>query len=76
MHHLLNSFWLLDEANSQARCLCVKDNAYAEDQVVALGDLGDIEYKEVCCSSTMLFKKVVSILIVNVLRRETLRRCS
>ncbi len=25
---LLNSFWLLDEANQQARCLCVKDNAF------------------------------------------------
>ncbi len=27
---LLNSFWLLDEANQQARCLCVKDNAFEE----------------------------------------------
>jgi len=44
---LLNSFWLLDQENEQARCLCVKDNAYAEDQVISLAELGDIQYKEV-----------------------------
>ena len=42
---LLNSFWLLDEANAQAGCLCVKDDAYAEDQIVSPADLGEIEDK-------------------------------
>ena len=68
---LLNSFWLLDEANSQARCLCVKDNAYQEDQVVALADLGEIEYKEIAVQAPAA-QEGGQHLNVNVLRRETL----
>ena len=68
---LLNSFWLLDEANAQARCLCVKDNAFAEDQVVALADLGEIQYKEVAIQSPQV-QEGGQHLNVNVLRRETL----
>ena len=68
---LLNSFWLLDEANSQARCLCVKDNAYEEDQVVAIADLGDIEYKEIAVQAPSV-QEGGQHLNVNVLRRETL----
>ncbi|MCE2594450.1 autonomous glycyl radical cofactor GrcA [Motilimonas cestriensis] len=68
---LINSFWLLDEAKQEARCLCVKDNAYAEDQVVALNDLGDIEYKEVPVQVAPL-QEGGQHLNVNVLKRETL----
>ncbi|MCW8995345.1 MAG: autonomous glycyl radical cofactor GrcA [Psychromonas sp.] len=68
---LLNSFWLLDEANDQARCLCVKDNAYAEDQIVSLSELGDIEYKEVPVQAPAA-QEGGQHLNVNVLRRETL----
>lgn len=68
---LLNSFWLLDEANAQARCLCVKDNAYAEDQIVSLADLGNIEYKEVSVQAPAA-QEGGQHLNVNVLRRETL----
>ena len=68
---LLNSFWLLDEANAQARCLCVKDEAFAEDQVVALSELGNIEYKEVAVSAPAS-QEGGQHLNVNVLRRETL----
>ncbi len=68
---LLNSFWLLDEANSQARCLCVKDNAYAEDQVIAIADLGQIEYKEIAIQAPAA-QEGGQHLNVNVLRRETL----
>ncbi len=68
---LLNSFWLLDEANAQARCLCVKDNAYEEDQIVAIADLGDIEYKEVAVQAPAA-QEGGQHLNVNVLRRETL----
>jgi len=68
---LLNSFWLLDEANSQARCLCVKDNAYEEDQVIAIADLGDIEYKEIAVQAPSV-QEGGQHLNVNVLRRETL----
>jgi autonomous glycyl radical cofactor len=68
---LLNSFWLLDEANAQARCLCVKDNAYAEDQVVSIADLGEIEYKEIAIQAPAA-QEGGQHLNVNVLRRETL----
>ena len=68
---LLNSFWLLDEANAQARCLCVKDNAYSEDQVISIADLGQIEYKEVAVQAAAA-QEGGQHLNVNVLRRETL----
>ena len=68
---LLNSFWLLDQKNAQARCLCVKDNAYAEDQVISLAELGDIEYKEVPVQA-LAAQEGGQHLNVNVLRRETL----
>ncbi|PKF62652.1 autonomous glycyl radical cofactor GrcA [Psychromonas sp. psych-6C06] len=69
---LLNSFWLLDEANAQARCLCVKDNAFEEDQVIAIADLGNIEYKEVAVQAPAA-QEGGQHLNVNVLRRETLQ---
>lgn len=69
---LLNSFWLLDEANSQARCLCVKDNAYAEDQVIAIADLGEIEYKEIAIQAPAA-QEGGQHLNVNVLQRDTLQ---
>ncbi|HEY5716774.1 MAG TPA: autonomous glycyl radical cofactor GrcA [Psychromonas sp.] len=69
---LLNSFWLLDEANEQARCLCVKDDLYAEDQVVSIADLGDIEYKEIAVQAPAA-QEGGQHLNVNVLRRETLQ---
>ncbi|MBB1271908.1 MULTISPECIES: autonomous glycyl radical cofactor GrcA [Psychromonas] len=68
---LLNSFWLLDQKNAQARCLCVKDNAYAEDQVISLAELGDIEYKEIPVQAPAA-QEGGQHLNVNVLRRETL----
>jgi autonomous glycyl radical cofactor len=68
---LLNSFWLLDEKNAQARCLCVKDNAYAEDQIISLAELGNIEYREVGVQSPAI-QEGGQHLNVNVLRRETL----
>ncbi|ATA22936.1 autonomous glycyl radical cofactor GrcA [Brenneria goodwinii] len=69
---LVNSFWLLDEENSQARCVCAK-SVYSEDQIVPVSDLGQIEYREV----PLEVKPEVRVeggqhLNVNVLRRETL----
>jgi len=69
---LLNSFWLLDQENEQARCLCVKDAAYAEDQIISLAELGDIEYKEVGVEAPVA-QEGGQHLNVNVLRRETLQ---
>ena len=69
---LLNSFWLLDDENSEVRCLCAKGD-YQPDQVVSLQELGDIEYREI----PLEVKPQVRVeggqhLNVNVLRRETL----
>lgn len=69
---LVNSFWLLDQENSEVRCLCAKAD-YVEDQIVPVSQLGQIEYREV----PMEMKPTVRVeggqhLNVNVLRRETL----
>ena len=69
---LMNSFWLLDTDKNEARCVCAKAG-YAEDQIVAVSDLGKIEYREV----PLDIKPTVRVeggqhLNVNVLRRETL----
>lgn len=69
---LVNSFWLLDEAQATARCICAKTD-YVEDQIVAVSALGQFEYREV----PMEVQPTVRVeggqhLNVNVLRRETL----
>ncbi|PKH21877.1 autonomous glycyl radical cofactor GrcA [Enterobacterales bacterium CwR94] len=69
---LLNSFWLLDDENAEARCLCAKEG-FEADQVVPVSDLGQFEYREVPVS----VKPQVRVeggqhLNVNVLSRETL----
>ena len=69
---LKNSFWLLDEEKAEARCVCAKAG-FAEDQIVAVSDLGKLEYREV----PMEIQPTVRVeggqhLNVNVLRRETL----
>jgi len=69
---LLNSFWLLDSEKGEARCVCAKAG-FAEDDVVAIDQLGSIEYREV----PMEVQPQVRVeggqhLTVNVLRRETL----
>ncbi|WP_413737463.1 autonomous glycyl radical cofactor GrcA [Sodalis sp. RH21] len=69
---LLNSFWLLDNGIEQARCLCAVAG-YADDQVVALGELGNVEYRQI----PLEMKETVRVeggqhLNVNVLTRETL----
>ncbi|AHF76159.1 Formate acetyltransferase [Sodalis praecaptivus] len=69
---LVNSFWLLDDANHQARCLAAVAG-YADDQVVPLQELGKFDYREIPLEQ----KEVVRVeggqhLNVNVLSRETL----
>ncbi len=39
---LLNSFWLLDSEKGEARCIVAK-SGFAEDEVVAVSKLGEIE---------------------------------
>ena len=69
---LKNSFWLLDDEKAEARCVCAKAG-FAEDQIVAVRELGQFEYREV----PMEIQPTVRVeggqhLNVNVLRRETL----
>ena len=69
---LKNSFWLLDDEKAEARCVCAKAG-FAEDQIVAVSELGQFEYREV----PMEIQPTVRVeggqhLNVNVLRRETL----
>lgn len=69
---LINSFWLLDQDNEQARCLAAVAG-YADDQVVSLNELGQFEYREIPLEQ----KEVVRVeggqhLNVNVLSRDTL----
>jgi len=68
---LINSFWLLDEEAKEARCICVKDEAFAADQIVALSELGQFEYREVPVEATPRVEGGQH-LNVNVLSRETL----
>lgn len=70
--NLLNSFWLLDEAKNEARCLAAKGD-YTEDQIIALSELGQISYREVPVNVAPTIKvEGGQHLNVNVLRRETL----
>lgn len=68
---LLNSFWLYNQSEEQLRCICSKDDAYAEDTVVSKADLGSFEYREVDIQTPPSVEGGQH-LNVNVLRRETL----
>jgi autonomous glycyl radical cofactor len=68
---IVGSFWLIDEESKEARCLCSK--VFAEDEIVKLEDLGEIEYKEIPVEGTPVVRvEGGQHLNVNVLRRETL----
>ena len=70
--NLLNSFWLLDSEKNEARCLCAKGE-FAEDQVVAVSELGQIEYRELPVNVASTVKvEGGQHLNVNVLNREML----
>ncbi|EEX50493.1 autonomous glycyl radical cofactor [Pasteurella multocida] len=70
--NLLNSFWLLDSEKGEARCLCAKGE-FTEDQIVAVSELGQIEYRELPVDVAPTVKvEGGQHLNVNVLRRETL----
>ncbi|CAM3542968.1 autonomous glycyl radical cofactor GrcA [Parendozoicomonas haliclonae] len=68
---LENSFWLLDEDAQQARCICVKDQIFAQDEIVKLEQLGAFEYREVALQNTPV-REGGQHLNVNVMSREML----
>lgn len=67
---LLNSIWLLDNENNEARCVAA-NSGFTADQVVAADTLGEIEYREVAIESAPRVEGGQH-LNVNVLSRETL----
>ncbi|WP_298440882.1 autonomous glycyl radical cofactor GrcA [uncultured Ferrimonas sp.] len=70
---LLNSIWMIDEANNQARCLAAA-SGYEADQVVALAELGEYESRTVNIQGAEPVREGGQHLNVNVLNRETLVR--
>ena len=69
---LLNSFWLIDEADQSARCLCAKGDEFAQDEVVELKRLGQFEHREVPIEQPAL-REGGQHLNVNVLQAEMLQ---
>lgn len=67
---LLNSIWLLDTDNNEARCVAAVAG-YAADQVVTAAELGEFESREVAIESAPRIEGGQH-LNVNVLKRETL----
>ncbi|WP_211825770.1 autonomous glycyl radical cofactor GrcA [Kistimonas asteriae] len=68
---LLNSIWLLDEEAATARCLCAKGDTFAQDQEVALAELGEIAFRELPVEGQAV-REGGQHLNVNVLSREML----
>ena len=68
---LEHSFWLLDEEQKQARCICVKDQIFAQDEIVALDQLGEFEYREVALQGKPV-REGGQHLNVNVMSRDML----
>ncbi|WP_230460522.1 autonomous glycyl radical cofactor GrcA [Sansalvadorimonas verongulae] len=68
---LENSFWLLDKIKSEARCICVKDQLFAQDEIVNVEKLGKFEYQEVNMQAAPV-REGGQHLNVNVMSREML----
>ncbi|WP_028115761.1 autonomous glycyl radical cofactor GrcA [Ferrimonas senticii] len=71
--NLMNSIWLIDAENNQARCLAAA-SGYEADQVVALEELGEYESRPVNVEGVQPLREGGQHLNVNVLNRETLVR--
>ncbi|MFI3245733.1 MAG: autonomous glycyl radical cofactor GrcA [Ferrimonas sp.] len=70
---LLNSIWLIDNESQQARCLAAAEG-YEADQVVALAELGEYEFRTIDIHGEQPVREGGQHLNVNVLNRETLVR--
>ncbi|WP_263078510.1 autonomous glycyl radical cofactor GrcA [Endozoicomonas sp. Mp262] len=70
---LVNSIWLLDEAAKEARLVCGKTGQFEQDQVVAMDQLGQFEYRELeLATEEKTVREGGQHLNVNVLSREML----
>ncbi|QIZ77868.1 autonomous glycyl radical cofactor GrcA [Ferrimonas lipolytica] len=70
---LLNSIWMIDESNDQARCLAAA-GGYQADQVVAIAELGEYQSRPVNIEGAEPIREGGQHLNVNVLDRQTLVR--
>ena len=68
---LVNSIWLLDVENNQARCICIKSDVYAQDALVDLDTLGQFQYRELDVQATPI-REGGQHLNVNVMSRDML----
>jgi Acid-induced glycyl radical enzyme len=68
---LIGSFWLIDDEENKARCICAKDETYKQDDVINKDELGEIEYKNIEIQS-FSDKKSGQHLNINIMKRETL----
>ncbi len=71
---LVGSFWLVDESDLEdvkAKCVCVKNNLFAEDEIVNYTDLGIIRSHVVNVRADPIVEGGQH-LNVNVMQRETL----
>lgn len=70
---LINSIWLIDEEQSQARLVSGKTSGFAEDQQLALSDLGQFESRDLNLEiQETTIREGGQHLNVNVLSREML----
>ncbi|OED40129.1 autonomous glycyl radical cofactor GrcA [Endozoicomonas sp. (ex Bugula neritina AB1)] len=74
---LINSIWLLDEEESEARLICGKTEEFQTDEVVAMDKLGHIEFRELELKvEEKTIREGGQHLNVNVLSREMLEEAA
>ncbi|EGR2854910.1 autonomous glycyl radical cofactor GrcA [Vibrio parahaemolyticus] len=69
---LIGSFWLLDKALNQARCLAANTDEIEVDSIVSIDELGSFEYDEIPLEIEQINQNSGFHLNVNVMHKETL----
>ncbi|MGI2918814.1 autonomous glycyl radical cofactor GrcA [Vibrio parahaemolyticus] len=69
---LIGSFWLLDKALNQARCLAANTDQIEVDSIVSIDELGSFEYDEIPLEIEQINQNTGFHLNVNVMHKETL----
>ncbi|EGR3228846.1 autonomous glycyl radical cofactor GrcA [Vibrio parahaemolyticus] len=69
---LIGSFWLLDKALNQARCLAANTDEIEVDSIVSIDELGSFEYDEIPLEIEQINQNTGFHLNVNVMHKETL----
>lgn len=69
---LIGSFWLLDKALNQARCLAANTDEIEVDSIVSIDELGSFEYDEIPLEIEQINQNAGFHLNVNVMHKETL----